>query len=260
MGFGFLNVEQTVFHTSQGNVGLPILYRNTQAITALFAVPASRVVPLLTGKGLVPVQTRAGDALVPVVFFRYDETSIGSYNEAALAVLVTREGESGPALPMAELVLPVALRRSAVHILDLPVTTAIANAAGREIWGFPKFVTDIPFTLADGQASGVVKDPDHRVEIVTLEGKLGAGLPSPGSDLLLYSHLDGELLRTRIEVSALQFTHRGNGLTLRIGKSTHPMAERLRALGLDGASPGLVQSTTHFRSRLPAGIRLDRPW
>lgn len=260
MGFGFLSVDQTVFHTSQGNVGLPILYKKTVSVTALFTVPAARVAPLLAGKGLVPVQTRNGDALVPVVFFRYDETSIGSYNEAALAVLVTREGESGPAIALADLVLPVALRRSAVHILDLPVTTAIANAAGREIWGYPKFVTDIPFTLESGQVDGAVMDPDTREEIVRLNGDLGMGVPSPGSDLLMYSHLHGELLRTQISVRALQYAHRGDGVTLHIGPSGHPMAERLRALGLDGASPKLVQSTNNFRSRLPAGVRLSKPW
>lgn len=260
MGFGFLNVEQTVFHTSQGNVGLPILYKKTASVTALFTVPATRVVPLLAGKGLVPVQAGNGDALVPVVFFRYDETSIGSYNEAALAVVVTREGEAGPAIALADLVLPVALRRSAVHILDLPVTTAVANAAGREIWGYPKFVTDIPFTLENGHVDGSVLDPETRQEIVRLDGDLGVGVPSPGSDLLLYSHLDGELVRTQISVRALQYAHRGDGVTLHIGPSKHPMAERLRALGLEGASPKLVQSTHNFRSRLPAGVRLTRPW
>lgn len=260
MGLGFLDVEQSVFHTSQGNVGLPILYRRTTAMTALFNVPADRAVPLLAGTGLVPVRSGAGNTRVALAFFRYDETSIGSYNEAALAVMVTREGVAGPVSVLADLMLPAGLRRSALHILDLPVTTAIANAAGREIWGFPKFVTDIPFSLADGEARGVVKDPGHQGDIVTLAGKPGPGVPSPGSDLLLYSHLDGELLQTRIEVSALQFTHRGDGLVLRTGSSTHPMAGRLRALGLDGASPQFVQSTTRFRSRLPAGVRLDKPW
>lgn len=260
MGFGFLDVDQTVFHTSQGNVGLPILYKKTSSVTALFTVPATRVMPLLAGKGLVPVQTRGGDALVPVVFFRYDETSIGSYNEAALAVLVTREGETGPAIALADLVLPVALRRSAVHILDLPVTTAIANAAGREIWGYPKFVTDIPFTFENGRIDGCVKDPESSEDIVRLQGELGAGLPSPGSDLLLYSHLHGEIVRTQINVRALQFAHKGDGVKLSVGTSRHPMAERLRALGLDGQSPRLVQSTNNFRSRLPAGVRLAKPW
>lgn len=258
MGIGFLDVGQSVVHTSQGNVGLPILYRKTVAATALFAVPQARAAALLADTGLQAVQTRRGEALVAIAFFRYDETSIGPYNEAATAVLVTRAGQSSPASALAQLALPVPLRRAAMRILDLPVTTAIANAAGREIWGLPKFVTAIPFTLEQGRLDAAVQDPADGSPIVTLQGETGPGLPSPGADLLLYSHLHGELLRTRISVRALQYLHRGDGLVLRVGSSPHPMAERLRALGLDGATPRLVQTSTRFRSRLPAGERLEK--
>jgi len=33
------------------------------------------------------------------------------------------------------------------YVLEMPVTIPQARAAGREIWGFPKFETKIPFKL-----------------------------------------------------------------------------------------------------------------
>jgi len=256
---GFLDVKQICVHTSEGNVGLPILYKKTAALTALFKVPLTAMNGLLQGTGLTSAPAGNDSALAAVVFFRYDETSIGPYNEAALATIVTREGHAAPPIPLVDISLPVALRRSAVHILDLPVTTAIANAAGREIWGYPKFVTEIPVALEKGHFAGSVKDPEG-TGIMEMSGDLGPGLPIPASDMVLLSHLHGEMVRARIDVRASMRAHRGRGLKLTIGTSSHPMAERLRTLGLDGQSPMLLQVTHSFRSRLHIGERLATPW
>ncbi len=256
---GFLDVKQICVHTSEGNVGLPILYKKTAALTALFKVPLGAMNSLLQGTGLSAAPAGSDSALAAVVFFRYDETSIGPYNEAALATIVTQEGHAAPAVPLVDISLPPALRRSAIHILDLPVTTAIANAAGREIWGYPKFVTEIPITMEKGHFEGRVKDPEG-TEIVEMSGSLGPGLPIPAADMVLLSHLHGELVRARIDIKASMRAHRGSGLTLTIGASSHPMAQRLSTLGLDGQSPMLLQVTNSFRSRLHIGERLATPW
>jgi len=44
------------------------------------------------------------------------------------------------------------------------------------------------------------------------------------------------------------------GIRLQVGQSRHRMADNLRELGLDGARPLAVSSTTRFQSRLNAGV------
>jgi len=43
-------------------------------------------------------------------------------------------------------------------------------------------------------------------------------------------------------------------MKLTVGDSSHPMADRLRALGLDGAAPFVLNATTNFQSRLNLGV------
>ena len=57
----------------------------------------------------------------------YRKTDIGPYNEVGLTVLALAPGDPIPAN----------------YVVDLPVTTAVANRAGREIWGYNKFVAAI---------------------------------------------------------------------------------------------------------------------
>lgn len=254
----FLDVSQTVVHTTEGNVGFPILYKDVAAVMAVFAAPMDAVVSLLRDTDLEPLPFRGGKPMIAVSFFRYDDTTIGAYNEGAVTTLVVRRGTPAPRVPALDMLRGAGSRKGMTYIFDLPVTTAIANAAGREAWGFPKFVTDIPFALQDGVFEASVKDPNGRATILSLSGKLGRGLRVPSSDMVLVSHLDGEPLRTRIDIKAAMYIHPRDGLSLRIGDSSHPMAERLRSLGLDGAAPILVQSTTRFRSRLHLGERMLR--
>jgi hypothetical protein len=54
-------------------------------------------------------------------------------------------------------------------VVHLPVTTAIANRAGREIWGYNKFVAAIDVSREGKTFSTVLRDSDHDI-IGALEG------------------------------------------------------------------------------------------
>src|SRR5690606_37542524 len=134
------------------------------------------------------------------------------------------------------------------------VTTDIACAGGRELWGFPKFVTDIGFSLTQSGFRCTVKDPDTDTQIVDIHGKPGMGIPAPQLDLVLYSIREKEMLRS------LAITRGGGRLSLpgslrlHLGKSEHPMAQRLQALGLDALKPVLVFHSQSLQLRLNAGV------
>jgi hypothetical protein len=141
-----------------------------------------------------------------------------------------------------------------LHIIDLPVTTDAACSAGREVWGFPKFVTPISFDLRGRRFHGTVTDPKDGSELLCLEGSAGLGVRGPLLNLALYSRNQGQLLRTLVNTRGGSQVATGGSLRLRFNAaSTHPMAARLEALGLQGARPWCVSYSHALQVRLNVG-------
>ncbi|MEI8257515.1 MAG: acetoacetate decarboxylase family protein, partial [Deltaproteobacteria bacterium] len=234
----------------------PILYRDVSNVIALFLARREGVRDVLRATGLVPAVVVGDRALVGVSFYEYRNTTVGVYNEVGTAIFALREGERAPRLGLADMYVPPRWRTVGAWVVDLPVTTAAANAAGRELWGYPKFVTAIPFRMRGRDVETSVLDPETRAPIVTLAGRMGPGLPAPPLGLMTYSRLDGALVRTHIDVRGWVTAHPAGTVRLSVGPSTHGMAERLRALGLVDARPVLLLRTDRFQSKLHAGTRV----
>ncbi|HEY6098020.1 MAG TPA: acetoacetate decarboxylase family protein, partial [Anaeromyxobacter sp.] len=167
MASDFLKVPTAETQTSLGPVKLPVLYSDGASLLAFFWVDAAKAARQLEGTGLEPARFPGGRALHGLAFYDYRETAIGPYHEVGSALAVQPVGQ---AASMLDLFRPPAGRRLGFRILDLPVSTSIANAAGREIWGYPKFVTDLPQRYDPGAFSGAVMAPGGG-EILRLEGR-----------------------------------------------------------------------------------------
>jgi hypothetical protein len=169
----FLDVPQKKTRTTKGPVGLPILYRDASVLQAFFVVDGAKATDILQGTGLKPMLTR-GRGLAGLVFFEYRDTSIGPYNEVGLA-LACHSGEGTQPGILRDFLRPSRKREIGFHVLDLPVTTEAACAAGKEIWGYPKFVTDLPVEFGKGSFKGTVADPRAKAQICTLDGDYSFG-------------------------------------------------------------------------------------
>jgi Acetoacetate decarboxylase (ADC) len=261
----FFNVATKTVSTSEGPVELPILYRNVRNLDAFFLVDRIRVRAALDEAGasnLQPTCEWNGKALIGLACFEYLETTIGPYNEIALAVAVVRK-DVKPRLghwlqALGNVDNPD--REMGFFVLHMPVTTTAARTAGREIWGFPKFVSLIDFDRSGRSARIRLADPDHLNEasraIMDLSGNLGVDIPGPSMSLMVYTQCKGQWLRTAINVRGGTSLHAGGGLKLQIGASTHPMARTMIDLGLQGTSPMIVTYTDTFQSRLNGGVAL----
>lgn len=252
----FFQVPRTTHTTTQGPVELPILYFDVSTLLAFFVTERDLVETKLEGTGLRPALTFGNRALVGVAHYEYRKTSIGAYNEVGIGLPVLPEGAPAPRNLIHALYGSVDERHLGFHVLDLPVTTPLANAGGRELWGYPKFVTPISFHLDAKGFTSTVMDPDQSGTIFTLSGKLLPALPAPPMSLVLYSHHGGSLLRTTVNVRGRVNARPGRSLSLELGESTHRMADDLRDLGLDGARPLIVLDTHRFQSRLNAGAAI----
>lgn len=253
----FFQVPRTRVQTSEGAVDLPIMYYDTSMLNAYFLVDKARVEKILQGTGLVPALTIGGKALVALACFEYRDTSVGVYNEVGVALAVTRQGDTVTLGGWQDVLTTISHpeeRHVGFHIIDLPVTTAAANAAGREIWGYPKFVTAIPFSLKKHQFDCQVMIPDGSGTIMKLSGRIGASMGISPLSLTLLSLRKGEMIRATVNVRGASRLAMAGSLKLSVPDSSHPMAQRLNLLGLDGEKPIAVSWTHDFQSRLNGGV------
>jgi len=197
-------------------------------------------------------------SLGAISFYECRKTSVGEYTVVGVAIPVLKQGDVAPLSGVTDLFRDIQKRDLGFYVLDLPVTTELANAAGRELWSYPKFVTDIKFALEKDRFHSKVLDPDSRAMILSLDGGLGFGTTVPPLSPVTYSVHKKNLFRTMVNV-------RGNvklsfplGMKLSIGLSEHPMAKRLRELDLDGARPIALMTTDKFQSRLNEGVKVGR--
>jgi len=254
----FFEVPRARVETSAGAVDLPILYYRLDAIYAFWAVDAAAADELLAGTSLRAVRGPGGKALAGLAFYDYHDTTIGPYHEVGTA-LAAYPGSAAPVLSWLDLLVPAARRRLGFYVADLPVSTPIACAAGRELWGLPKFVTDLPFAVDGRTAACAVADPAGGAPLVSLEGSLGAAVGLPGFDLVLYSQRGADRLRTSVDVRGIMSTSLGRGLRVTVkDPSSHPMAARLTRLGVAGRPPLAVQWGRGLSTRLNAGVVAGR--
>jgi len=216
---------------------LPIRYFDAQLLIATYLVDYGRASALLKNTGVIAVPQGIGQALVALGCFQYRKTDIGPYNEVGLGILATSPKSPVPAL----------------YVVHLPVDTALANRAGHEIWGYNKFVASINIADSGNNFSMTIRDPDN-VTIAQFKGTRSASVTMPPNDIVTFSILDGQLVRTVIQMMTASQLGSG-GFSLKIGESTHPMADSLRTLGLDSLCPVLVQFADPFQSLLFAGQR-----
>lgn len=252
----FFQYPRTVIPTSEGDVEMPIMYYDDSVMMALFRVDHERAQAMVADQGLQAVRIAGNKALVGLAFYQYRQTSIADYNEVGVAIAVVPNGTAEPSLPLLSMFRTLDKAPIGFYIVDLPVTTKAACAAGREIWGYPKFVTPIGFKQTGRQFEGSVTDPQTGKNLVRLSGKLGAGVPAPLLDLVLYSRHDNRLLRTLVNTRGGAKACLPGSLRVSVAASRHPMAQRLAALGLDQARPVFVFHSDKLQLRLNAGAEV----
>lgn len=249
----FFQVPKSIFNTSTGDVELPINFYDTKNLISIFKADIRGITTLLQGTGFIPALHLGGSPLVWISFYEYRDTTVGSYNEVGVAIPVLREGAKKPSSNYLNLLSDIDNSQVGFYIVNLPVTTEAANVAGQEIWGYPKFVTEIPFSLGKNRFDAEVMDPQEG-SIAKLNGKLNLGIKAPTLSGITYSHVGTETLRSTVNVRGNYKAHLFHSLKLTVGSSQHIMAKNLRALGLNNRRPLAVMTSHDFQSRLHAGV------
>jgi len=194
-------------------VTIPVEIRKARSWFASFAVPAGRVAELLGPAGLEPARLPGGRAMLSLAFVRYEDGDLDPYREIAVAFLVTD---------------PTAPKQKGAYIHRLPVDQEFTCAAGRDIWGFPKFVTPIEIN-EELRADRALLTVDGRMALTITQRR---GLPAPMRSTAIdaFSFRDGVLRRTRWELRGSGSRMRAGGARVELG--TGEIADELGSLGL----------------------------
>jgi hypothetical protein len=213
-------------------IGLPVEVRVARQWTVQYLVPAAAAQRLIARSGLEVTGPSPGRALMALAVCRYLDTDLDPYHEVAVSFVV-RSHDARPRPSPLERVGELVRGQIGAYIHRLPVDQAFTCAAGRDIWGFPKWMTTIDIDEAatgDRQRATTVRLVDDDRHVLSLTMSAGAPFALPEQAPPSYS-FDGEVLRRTPWSTSMSGTRgRPGGARLVLGH--HPMAEELRSLGL----------------------------
>jgi hypothetical protein len=205
-------------------VSIPVEVRSAKMVGGIFTAPFTATRRLIEYSGLRPQKVAGTLALVIVSGVQYTDNDLGPYNEISLAIAVEPlDGAgSGPAA--------LVTGNLTTFIHRLPVNQEFTCAAGRDIWGFPKWVADISFQERATATDVVMIDGGEFAMAMHVDRRFA--LPTPPSEQALscYSFSNGV-------VRCTPWTMRLSGSRLRIGGASVEVGERnqladdLRSLG-----------------------------
>ncbi len=215
-------------------VSLPVEVRAASQWSVQYLVPAPAAQRIVAPTGLEVTGPVPGRALVALAACRYDDTDLDPYHEVAVSFVV-RPHDAPPRPTAAQRAREFVSGALGAYIHRLPVDQAFTCAAGRDIWGFPKWVTaidiDEPAAGDRGPGTGTtIRLVDDGVHVLTLTVAAGGRISLPAQAPPSYSFRDGVLRRTEWSTRMSGSAGRTGGAVLTLGD--HPMAEELRSLGL----------------------------
>jgi len=137
-------------------IEFPILYYDLRMIHAVFNVKNNAIKKLVPHSNYKPIEIWPGTGMLGITAFEYFDTSIGPYNEIAIAIPISFP----PSFAFPGLAAISMMRKKLFHVYihHLPVTTEIALKGGFYFWNYPKFLAEISF-----------KDEGQNLEVILKE-------------------------------------------------------------------------------------------
>ena len=228
---------------SIGSVELPIRYTDGSALACIYRVDLVDARAVMASECFEPLPV-GGKAMAQLMALEYRETSVGPYNELGVLVLARRTGSS-PSV-VRSLVKPAGVEDAGWYVVNLPVTTGFTCASGRELWGFPKYVTRIDTEFTRDGAEIILG------EELVIEHRARFGVKMPAPPYVFFSELGGRLLRTVVPMD--HKVRLGGARSVRIHVTADgPTAATVRRLGLERRRPMMAVRTDHLKFTLPLG-------
>lgn len=256
MKSNFFDVPRTYYTTSYTKTQVPMFFYKLGARIINYFIDYDRVLPKLAGTGLKPCRFFKGKAMVSLVFFNYQQVTIGGYDEVVISIMVYPESLGEPSFPFSTILFVKKgdwWGKLGTYVLEMPVTIPAARAAGREIWGFPKFLTTIPYALSGNRFEFGVNDPDTNESIVQVKGEMGAGFSAAAFDFVSFNNYEDTIFKVVTQANGKMKNCTCKSIEVKTGPSQHRMAKNIRDLGLENAKPFAIMSSDNLQTCLNPG-------
>ena len=234
----------------------PVSFQDVHYIASLYASNSVFVHQKLAGTGLKPGLVFNGKPVVALGLIEYKESDLGAYNEVIIAIPVIPENEKSGYSNWLELYAPLKSRKLGQYIIHIPVNSVQSMEAGMELWGYPKTVLGIKHVFSDNKIDSCIYKEDSVQSIIEFSGKLGMGIPIPSMDLMTYSFLNGELLKTKVDVKANMRWNPFADIQIKIKEPLHPICLDLDRFGICNQKPLLTVSSTKFTAKFNEGLKM----
>jgi len=231
--------EERSYEIQGRRVRLPVEVRRAWSASALYAVPAAAVEPLLPGDAFAPLDVGGGQTQCVITLVDYQDNDLDRYREIGIVFFVHPRG-AGPS-------------EAGTYIWKLPVDQSFTCEAGRAIWGFPKSVERIDYEETAERVRGTLWMDGRRVlELALPRG--GTPTADGTTSGFTYTTIHGAPHRTPMTTGGPAVLNpAGEPPALALGD--HPIADALRGLGLPKA-PALVTWVPHMRGHFGAPEKL----
>lgn len=217
-------VDQTHVRFDGYDTVVPLRYQSGTAMVGLFPARSYALAAKAPHPSIKPATIAPGVSLVAVIGFEF-VTDIGPVNELCIAVPL-RGGT--PPIPLLSTVADAVRGTMPNWIWHLPVSTAIANVHGRQIWGFPKIHATIDVT-ADGNGNQTAHLAEGDTPILSLHGPVLQGHRTLTLPLVNYLWQDDSHVQTadhEFRLSDVGFDLHPGAARLEL-HSDHPIARDL---------------------------------
>ena len=234
----------------------PIQFEDVHYIASLYTANKEKVNSLLEGTGLKAGLPFFGKPVVALGLIQYKVSDLGSYNEIILAIPVIRATEKTGLKNWIDLYADFSKRKGGQYIIHIPVTTQQSVDAGRNLWGYPKILLPITHQFSNNHIHTTLLDEANQ-PLIQVKGGLGFGVPIPAMQLMTYSFLNNELLKTTVDVSSSMKWKIGAQLKIQVDSLKHPIGNDIRELGIENKNPIFTIESKHFKAKFNEGQRMS---
>ena len=210
------------------SIEFPILYYDLRCITSIFTARTDHLKKLLPHPNYRPIEMWPGTGMLGISAFEYRDTSIGPYNEIAVAIPI----KFPPGFTMPGLTALSMMRKNVfpVYIRHLPVTTEVALQVGIHFWNYPKFLADIAFQDKGDIVEVTLKEDEELIF------KIFANKPTLKKaervQFHTYSQKNGVVMHALVEGMAPSLGKVVMGNIARLELGEHRISKELTELGL----------------------------
>ncbi|CAA0087156.1 Uncharacterised protein [Zhongshania aliphaticivorans] len=250
-------VDAQTYRIAGQEITLPVNVAAASMLMNVFVVSAKKAQALIADSGFTVVEIWPGKALMQLLGVDYQQNDLGNYNEAAIVFPVTTPGEPKP-LPIIGAMSGMIKGSLGNFVYRMPVNQCFTTHAGRFIWGFPKWVTDVDIHFGDKTANTTFKDDEELVfSIEAATGSNATAKPQAAPSLAIR---DGLAWKTIGTTEGKGVTFKLGGKKPKIGQQ-HPLALKLRELGLPKkpiCTVSIQQAKMHFDG--PEAVAIGKPF